>query len=85
MLPRLLALPMKKLAVTALPKLGLTVAVTANPVNVPTLVMLVCEAVVSVPVRLAALTVPVLANTLPATTFPVTPSVVKEPTLVTLG
>ena len=53
---------MKKLAVAALPKLALPdeiFPVTPKLVNVPTLVMFGCAAVVTVPAVVAALTVPV--------------------------
>ena len=52
MLDKLLPLPMKKLAVAALPKLALPddkLPVTARLVKVPTLVMFGCAAVVTVP------------------------------------
>ena len=58
---------------------------TANEVNVPTEVMLGCAAVVNVPVSSDAPTVPELAYTLPAITFPVTVALVRVPVLVIFG
>ena len=73
-----LPLPVKKLAVTKLPKLALPdvmLPVTATLVSVPTDVIFGCAAVVTVPAVVAALTVP---DTLaPATLFAVVAYVAK--------
>ena len=91
MLDRLLPLPIKKLAVAALPKLALPdeiLPVTPRLVNVPTEVMFGCAAVVTVAAVVAApLSAPVnvVALTLPALTLPVTVNAVNVPTEVMFG
>ena len=53
-----------------------------KPTNVPTVVMLGCDAVVKVPVSKLPLTVPELAYTLPAVILAVTAKLDSVPTLV---
>ena len=69
-------------AVVILPPV--TLPVTDNAVSVPTDVTLGCAAVVSVPVKLVALT-SVAPVKLPAVTLPVTANAVRVPTDVMLG